>query len=290
MRNATLLSVISLFIAFSLHAATAADYFAQGRAALNRGEHERAAELLEKAISLEPRNADYHYLLGAAYGEQAQKAGKLKQVSLARKTKAAFERAVELNPNHLEARFALISYYLLAPGFMGGGEDKALAQAAEIKRRDSIDGHRAYARIYLHQKKQDLARKEYVDAVRANPKSAKAHYFLGNFFFNEKNWPAALHEYDVTLQLDPAYMPAWLRIGQHAARSESNYARGEEALRRYLAYTPTEKEPGHAAAWMALGTIQEKQGKKAEAKASYTNALKLAPGDKGVLEALKRVS
>ena len=290
MPRATLLSVIGLFAAFSLYAATAADYATQGEAALYRGEAEKAAELLEKAVALEPKNAQYHYLLGAAYGELAQNAGKLKQVSLAKKTKAAFERTIELNPNHLEARFALISYYLLAPGFLGGGEDKARAQAAEIKRRDSIDGHRAYARIYLHQKKQDLARKEYVDAVRAHPKSAKAHYFLGNFYFNEKNWPAALHEYDMTLRLDPAYMPAYLRIGQHATRSESNYARGEEALRRYLAYTPTEKEPGHAQAWFALGLIQEKQGKKAEAKASYANALKLAPGDKSVLEALKRVS
>ena len=286
MRKATLLSLICL-VTMSLHAATAAE---QALALISRREPDKAAELLEKAVIADPKNADLHYLLGAAYGEMAQKAGKLKQVSLAKKAKNSLERAVELNPRHTDARFALISYYLLAPGFLGGGDDKALAQARAIRSYDGIDGHRAMGRIYTSQKKPDLARKEYVDAVRENPKSAKAHYILGNFYFNEKNWSAALHEYDMALQLDASYMPAYLRIGQVAARSESNYPRGEEVLRRYLAYTPKANEPGHAPAWTALGIIQEKQGKKSDAKASYANALRLAPGDKGVIEALKRVS
>jgi tetratricopeptide (TPR) repeat protein len=127
--------------------------------------------------------------------------------------------------------------------------------------------------------------------VRANPKSAKAHVLFGNFLAgNDKNWKSALHEYESALQLDPAFMVAHLRIGQLAVSSGSNYARGEEALRKYLAYTPTDKEPGHAAAWYTLGMLQEKQGKKADAKASFSKGLKLAPGDKTLTEALKRVS
>lgn len=287
MRKASLLSLICLFVCLPLYAATAAEYAAQGRAALARDEFEKAAELYAKAVALEPKNADYHYWLGATYGEMAQVANVLKQASLAKKTKAEFEQAVALNPKHTDARMGLISYYLLAPGFLGGGDDKAVAQAAAIKAYDSIDGHRAYASIYRHQKKPDLAKKELVEAVRENPKSAKAHTILGNTYASEKNWSAALHEYEMAVQLEPAFMIAWLRLGQHAANSGTNYARGEEALRKYLA---APDEPGHAAAWMALGVIQEKQGKKAEAKTSYTNALKLAPTDKGVKEALKRVS
>jgi tetratricopeptide (TPR) repeat protein len=290
MRKASLLSLICLIVSLPLCAATAAEYAAQGRLALTRDEHDKAVELYTKAIALEPKNADHHYYLGAAYGELAQAANVLKQASLAKKTKAAFEQAVALDPKHTDARLALISYYLLAPGFMGGGDDKAVAQAAAIKAYDVIEGHRAHARIYIHQKKQDLARKEYVDAVRANPKSAKAHTYLGGFYFNEKNWSASLHEYEMALQLDPSFMLGWYRLGQHAAGSATNYARGEEAIRKYLAYTPKPHEPGLAGAWMILGVIQEKQGKKAEAKTSFNNALKLVPNDKGVKEALKRVS
>src|SRR5438132_6320340 len=129
-----------------------------------------------------------------------------------------------------------------------------------------------------------------VEAVREQPKSAKAHYFLGNALLNQKDWKGSLHEYEMALSLDAAYMPAYFRMGQHAAQSESNYARGEEGLRKYLQYKPAEGEPGLARAWYWLGMVQEKQGKKAEARQSYGNALKLAPDSKDVSEALRRVS
>jgi len=289
MRRAALALVCTL-IATSLFAATAADYAAAGRAAMERDDVEAAVAAYAKAVAAEPLNAQHHFLLGTAYGRQAQRVNVLKQASLAKKTKAEFERAVELDPNLLEARFALIDYYLIAPGFMGGSEPKALAQAAEIKKRDALDGHRAYARVYMRQKKNDLARKEYVDAVREQPKSAKAHYFLGGFLMNEKNWDGSMHEYEMVLQLDPKFAPVLFRIGQHAARSATNYARGEQALREYLTHKPADNEPSLSAAWYWLGQVQEKQGKKAEAKQSYSKALELAPSSTEVKDALKRVS
>jgi tetratricopeptide (TPR) repeat protein len=292
MRRILLLFVLPFVlgaVTVPLLAATAADPLAPARAALDRGENEKAVDLLTKVVETRPNDAQSHYLLGVAYGELAQRANILKQASLAKKTRTEFERAVELDPNLIEPRFALISYYLLAPGFMGGGEDKAIAQAAEIKRRNPIEGHRAYARVYMHDKKTDLARKEFVDAVREHPTSARTHYLLGGFLMNEKNWPSALHEYEMALQLDPAYMPTYVRIGQHAARSATNYPKGEESLRKYLGYKPAENEPSLAVAWYWLGQLQEKQGKKAEARQSYLNAQKLAPGDEDIQAALKKL-
>src|SRR5690242_14323388 len=55
-----------------------------------------------------------------------------------------------------------------------------------------------------------------------------------------------------------------------------------ESLRKYLTTKPTDNDPPHAATWYWLGQVQEKQGHKADAKAIYTNALKLAPGDKDI--------
>jgi tetratricopeptide (TPR) repeat protein len=283
------LCVVVSALSLPLSAATAADHIAAGRAALERDEHEKAIDLFSKAVAAQPKSAEAHYLLGAAYGELAQKANILKQASLAKKTKAEFERAVQLDPGYFEAHMGLINYYLLAPGFMGGGADKALAQAAAVKRANAMDGHRAYARIYMHQKKPDLARKEYVDLVRENPTSARAHYLLGGFLMNEKNWDGSMHEYEMALKLDAAYMPTYVRIGQHAGRSGTNYARGEEALRKYLTYKPADNEPSVAVAWYWLGQLQEKQGRKADARQSYLNAQKLAPNDTDIKEALSKV-
>src|SRR5207253_9653669 len=160
----------------------------QGRAALGR-DPEKAATLLEKAVAESPNNAEAHYLLGSAYGSMAQHASIFGQPGLAKKTHDEFERAVQRDPNLIDARLGLIEYYMLAPGFMGGDREKAVQQANEIKKRDMFDGHRAFASIYRHEKKPELARKEYVDAVKEMPTSAKARYWLGiSYLTADKNY------------------------------------------------------------------------------------------------------
>jgi len=262
----------------------------QGRAAMARNDDDAATALFEKAVAQNPKSAEAHLWLGNAYGSQAQKASIFGQASLAGKTKAEFEKAVELDPNLLDARYGLIQYYTMAPGIMGGSYDKAFAQAVEIKKRDPLMGHRAAAFIYSHQKKTDEAKKEYFDEVREFPKSPRAHLDLGLLHMSDKNFKAAGDEFDTALKLDPAYMPAVFRHGQLAVLSNGNLARGEELLRKYLAYTPKTDEPPHARAHYWLGQIFEKQGKKAEAKASFATSLKLNPNQKDVAAALKRVS
>jgi tetratricopeptide (TPR) repeat protein len=285
----TLLFALFLF-ATSLFAAPGEQQFDAGRLALAKGQIDQAVELFEKAVAANPKSSDFHFWLGNAYGSQAVKANMVRQASLAKKTLAEFEKAVQLDPNNIEARFGLIDYYMRAPGFMGGGQDKALAQAAEVKKRQALAGHRAYARIYMTQKKADAARKELVEAVREQPTSAKAHYYLGNFLLNDKNFPSAVHEYEMAIKLDSTFMPSWLRLGQAIAQAGTNYARGEEAIRKYLAYKPSYDEPQHLGAWYWLGQIYERQGKRDAARSAYANAQKLAPGEKDIEAALKRVS
>jgi TolA-binding protein len=142
----------------------------------------------------------------------------------------------------------------------------------------------------MHQKKTDEARNEYLAEVREFPKSARAHIDLGVSYIGQKNFKAAGDEFELAVKVDPAYMPGYFRLGQISVFTSSNYAHGEELLRKYLAYTPKEDEPSLARAHYWLGQIFEKQGKKAEAKASFATSLKLNPNQKDVAEALKRVS
>lgn len=262
-----------------------------GRVALEQKDLDGAIDHLEKAVAAQPKSAEFHYLLGSAYGQQAQKASMFKQASLAKKTKEEMETAIALDPNHLEARWASMQFYVMAPGFMGGSEEKAMEQANEIKKRDNYMGHRARAWIYVHQKNADLARAEYVAAVREEPTSARAHTGLGSYYaVNDKNYKAAAQEFAAALKLDPNYMPVQFRIGQAAAQSGENSAAGEQALRKYLTYKPKENEPGIGSAWYYLGMLYEKQGKKAEARKAYVESQKIVgPDDKSVAEALQRV-
>jgi Tfp pilus assembly protein PilF len=185
----------------------------------------------------------------------------------------------------------LLEFYVSVPAIAGGSESAALEQATEIRRRDALDGHRAFARIHTAAKKPDLARKEYDDMVKEQPASARAHYFFGVYLMlTEKNYKSAGDEFESAVRLDPSYMPAYFQIGHVAALAANNFARGEETVKKYLWYRPKDEEPSVARAHYWLGAIYEKQGQKAEAKSSYGASLKINPNQKDADAAMKRVS
>ena len=264
--------------------------FLLGKIALLQEDDEAATSILGKVVEARPANADVQYWFGLANRSVMMHSSFFKQPFYAGKMREALEHAVQLDPNHFEARLALIDYYIFAPAIAGGSEEKAIAQAAEVSKRDKFMGHRAYARMYIRQKKLDLARKELLDAVREQPASAAAHTALGTFYgANDKDYPKGFAELESAIKLDPNYMPAWFRIGQGAALSGTNLPRGEEALKKYLAYRPKETEPGLVAAWFYLGSTYEKTGRKPEARAAFANALAIDPKWKDLQEAAVRV-
>jgi tetratricopeptide (TPR) repeat protein len=78
--------------------------------------------------------------------------------------------------------------------------------------------------------------------------------------------------------------------GKSAAITGLNLNRGEECLLRYVTFKPVDDEPSVAAAYVRLGKIKERKGKKAEARAAYEMALKLDDSLKGAKEGLERTS
>jgi len=262
-----------------------------GREAIAHGDAGKAIEYFEKAVALQPNDARYHYQLGGAYGQSAANAGMFSAMSIAGKAKSEFQRAIEIDPNFLPARMMLVEFNVSAPALLGGSEEAAIQQATEIRKRDAIEGHRAFARIDVAAKKLDLARNEYVAMLKEQPSSARAHYLYGVYLMlTEKNYKAASDEVESAVKLDASYMPSFFQIGHVAALSGANLTHGEEALKKYLAYLPKEDEPSIARAYFWLGGIYEKEGRKADAKASYAASLKINPSQKDADEALKRVS
>jgi Tfp pilus assembly protein PilF len=280
--------LFAAFLAVPLAAQTT--LIEQGRAALSRDDPETAVHLFEKAVAQAPDSAAAHYWLGDAYGNLAQKARVFARFGLAKQTRQEFERAVQLDPNFLDARYALVEFYTLAPGFLGGSQGKAFQQASEIKTRDAAMGHRAFAFIYEHQKKPDLARKEYIDATNERPGSPQAHYALGVFYLtNANDYKAASDEFETSVNLDPRYFPAWFEIGHTAALSGKNLTRGEAALRKYLTYKPQEDDPTIARALYWLGVIYEKRGQNSNARQSYAASLHLDPNQPDVRDAMQHL-
>lgn len=291
------MSMVASTLAILLAAAAAVSVSAQTKqiqeatAAMSHGNNDEAIKILEKAVAQYPNSAEAHFYLSTAYGSKGQQVGILRGAGYATKAKTDLEKAVALNPQYVEARFGLTEFYAAAPSLIGGSYDKAFEQAKQIKAIDPVVGHRAYAFVFTQQKKLDLAKKEYLEAIREQPVSAKAHTYYGQFLENvEKNYPAATAEFEAALKVDANAMPAWYHLGKTAALAHTNLPRGEEALKKYLNHTPQESEPPLANAQYYLGVVYENEGKKSEAKQNYQAALKLNPTHKQAAEALKRVS
>ena len=94
-------------------------------------DYKKATEYFEKAIAGAPNNSECELWLGRAWGRRAE-GNSLMAVVYATRARQSFERAVALDPHNNEAKNDLFDFYLNAPGFLGGGIDKALAAAHGI--------------------------------------------------------------------------------------------------------------------------------------------------------------
>lgn len=107
-------------------------YLLSGKNFFMLGDYKRAIDFFEKAVALSPGNSDYELWLGRAWGLRAETSGWWMAPVLASKARQHFEKAVALNPLNHEAKNDLFDFYLNAPGFLGGGIEKAEAIAKSI--------------------------------------------------------------------------------------------------------------------------------------------------------------
>ena len=102
-----------------------------------------AIEAFTTAVKLSPETSTYHHWLGKSYGRLAQNSSLLKAYRLASRTREEFERAVALDDKNIDAISDLIDFYLQAPSFLGGGEDKAAKwrrRLEELQQQNSSSG------------------------------------------------------------------------------------------------------------------------------------------------------
>ena len=258
-----------------------------GRIAYQEGRSSDAVDLLEKAIESDPAQADYHVWLGAALGEEAQRAGKLKQVRLARRVKTEFERALALDPSNVTARMGLVQYYSLLPGFMGGSMDEARRQAGELSRISPLQGHLAVAFIHMRQRDTAAVEREYNAAIAAAPDSAAGYVALVALYTRLSRWDEAFAAADRLLARRPDEMAAHFQVGRTAALSGQQLDRGERSLRHWLA-NPPKNAPvvTTAGAHHRLGQILEKKGRRDAARTEYETALRINPKNEDARKSL----
>jgi tetratricopeptide (TPR) repeat protein len=260
------------------------------RAYFSMGDWDHGISACEKAVALDPNNSRYHMWLGRIYGEKADAVNFFSAASLAGKVRNEFEAAVRSNPDDVDARSDLGEFYLEAPGIVGGGRDKAEAQAKALATLDPAKAHWLNGRIA--EKKKDLvaAENEYRAAIEAAHGSALTWFNLALFYRHQQRWDDMEEaiNHAVSAQLDrPEIL---MESGEVLLRSGRNFPAAVRFLRRYLALSSKVEEAPAFKAHYLLGTALEKQGDKQAAAQEYRAALSLAKDFSRAQEALNRLN
>jgi len=244
---------------------------------LKAREWDKAVQAMEKAVQLQPVNAEYYLLLGRACGSRASHSNFLMAIGWARRVVKEFETARKLAPEDIEVRFDLLDYYLNAPGIVGGGREKAEAEAQAITRLNPKKGYLARATIHIKNKKWDLARKELAQAVAESPQSVSASKDLADFLLDRKDFEGALSYAKKALLLDAKSKRSGLIAAAAKIRLKSDLEEAAETLHAFLAGTLGEGDPGFEEVHYWLGEYFLTKGEKARAQESFKAALAFDP-------------
>jgi len=265
-------------------------YALLSRSYLQLDQYDLAMSAGEKAVSLNPKNSEFHRVLGEAYGAKADHASMLSAYKFARKTQQEFITATQLDTHNFEAFQNLIEYDCTAPGMVGGGEEKAQPLIQELMDKDKAEGHFATGICRAKKKDTAVADAEIAKALESKPKTAKRIYDIGDYFLERKNAAELLAVAEAGERLAPEDPRGKFYRGVGLILQGQRPAEAEKLLHEYLETAPMHSDnprPWTTHYW--LGKLQENQKNRAAARKEYEAALKLNGKYKPAQEALKQL-
>jgi len=225
--------------------ARAFETFAKGQQAVLRGTqqgYEAAADLLARAVELDPNFVVAQYSLGLVHQ------------ALGNRWKAAaqFRASTQLDPTYPEPFKALGDLFMSAPRRLYDQAVEAYQKALELRP--------FYAEAYVGLGDARAAKGEVDGAVAAyqrallyNPANPKVHLSLGKIYYAEKGlYYEAVAAYKKAVELDPQFLDARMGLGE-VYEDKGLY---QDAIAEYRKVV--EVDPKHTGALYNLALVHEK--------------------------------
>jgi tetratricopeptide (TPR) repeat protein len=223
-----------------------------GKAWFMLGDYKKSSDAFEAAVAGNSASSEYHHWLGKAYGRRAETSNPLSAPMLASKARQSFERAVELDGRNLEAINDLFSYYMEAPGFLGGGLDKAARLAEKIKPLDPIEYHYDMAQLAEKRKEFKTAEFHFRSAFEMAPKSVGRAIDLARFLSNQGRLPESEVVFAQAAKIDPDSPRLLFERASAYVRAKQNLGVAKQLLERYLQFSLTPDDPPRSEAQRLL--------------------------------------
>ena len=222
-----------------------------------------AIKCYEKLVEKQPNVANYHYKYGGALGMKALSISKLRAVAFIGDIKSAFLKAAELDPKHINTRWALVELYMQLPGIVGGSKSKSIKYAEELEALSKVDGYLAKGYIYEYDNEPELAEKYYKQAIRIGG-SLTCFDKLTNLYESQKQPDKAIANIEEAQGVHKRNALHY-QIGKVAAEYNIQLSKGEQCLQIYIQnYSAADGVP-KAWAHYRLAQIQKHKGVKTEA-------------------------
>jgi len=265
-----------------------------GKIAMREGEWDDAEEFIEKAIVQVPRDASVHFDAAQIMGAQAQNSSIFSAPGYAKKALKGFRKAAELEPEKIDYHQGLMSFYLQAPGFLGGDEKLALQEAQAIAKLDKLEGIIAMANIYQNNEEFDKLNGHYQSATEKYPDSARLFFNRGMYYQTQEKFDLAIIDFSKASLMkakddeDTSVFAALYQLGRSSVLSGIQIEQGIQSLQIFIDLAPRHDNlPSKPWAKYRLGLLFAKKGDRTTARDFYKQAM-AETKDKRLLKNLKK--
>jgi len=219
-------------------------------------DYKKATETLDKANALDPSSSEIHLWLGRAYGRRAETSNPFSAPGHATKARQHFERSAQLNPNNLEAQSDLFEYYLEAPGFLGGGLDKAAATARQMGSINPAEGYSAQAKLDEKRKEFDSAEAHLRRAIEVAPHQVGRFLDLARLLTKQGRYSEADQSIAKAVEIAPNSPKVIFGQAELYIKGKRNLDIARDLLKRYVNLTLTPEDPPRSQAERLLRQVQ----------------------------------
>jgi tetratricopeptide (TPR) repeat protein len=198
------------------------------------GDYKKATDYLEKAAAAEPANSMYQTWLGRAYGRRAETSFALNAMGWASKSRASLEKAVQLDQSNWEAVDDLFEFYLEAPGFLGGGLDRAEKIADIVARRDPAEADYDRSRIAEARKQYGPAEQYLKHAAELSPHQVGRLLDLAKFLAKQGRYEESDRTFAQAESVAPDAPKVYFAKASTYIKTNRNVDTAKELLKKYL--------------------------------------------------------
>ncbi len=248
---------------------------------------DNAMSYYKKLVELDPSNANFHYKYGGALGMKALTISKLQALSLLSDLKSSFLKAAELDPEHIDARWALVELYMQLPGIVGGSKKKSLKYANELEALSKVDGYLAKGYIYEYDDEPVKAEQYYKKAIEIGG-SITCYDELSSFYENNNQPSQAISTLEDSYQKHNKNALHY-QIGKVCADYNIQLEKGERCLKNYIKNYSAKDGVPIEWAYFRLAQIYKNKEDKKEALIWIDKALHTRADFEQALEERKKI-